>query len=79
MNINGYSYKRYPDSKGGQVHVVETHHGRFEAGSKEDADRLAWMADCAYEHTRERAEERRQIALEEQRKALAFTDNRRGA
>ena len=79
MNINGYSYKRYPDSKGGQVHVVETRHGRFEAGSKEDADRLAWTAEVAYEQAKIRAEDRRQIALEEQRKALAFTDNRRGA
>ena len=77
MEINGYSYKRFPDSKGGQVHVVETRHGRFEADSKEAADRLAWMAECAYQHQQERAEARRQIAREEQAAALAFTDNRR--
>ena len=70
MELNGYSYKRFPDACGRQVHVVETRHGRFEADSKEAADRLAWMAECAYQHKAEREDERRQMMLDEQLQEL---------
>lgn len=76
MQLSGYTYKRFPDSKGGQVHVVETRLGRFQSDSKEGADRLAWMAERADQLAAERREELAQIAREEQAAALAFTDAR---
>jgi hypothetical protein len=76
MELNGYSYKRFPDHKGGQVHVVTTRLGRFQGTTKDEADLAAYMAERAHQHRLEQAEAHRQMVLEEQRAALAFTDAR---
>lgn len=70
MELNGYSYRRYPDANGRQVHVVTTRHGRFTGTTKDEADLAAHMAQRAYEHRAEQAEARRAMVLEEQRAAL---------
>jgi len=77
MNEHGYTYKRFPDSKGRQVHVVETGFGRFEGESYHDAMSRALEAQRALDLAAERADRLRQIAREEQAMALAFTDSRR--
>jgi hypothetical protein len=82
MELQGYTYRRYPDGKGKQVHVVECwidgRQCRFEADSKERVDTLALMAFNTARYQAERAEEHRQMRLEEQRKVLDFTDARGG-
>ena len=73
------NYRRYYNSEGRRhCHVVETRHGRFEAGTKIEAELLAQVAESAYKLSRERAENFRQIALEEQRLALDLNESRRG-
>jgi len=77
VTTHGYTYKRYPDGKGRQVHVVETRCGRFEGQSQQEAMTLALDAERAADLAAERADRLRQIAREEQEMALAFTDSRR--
>ena len=72
------NYRRYYNSEGRRhCHVVETRHGRFEAGTKIEAELLAQVAESAYKLSRERAEAHRQMVLEEQRNVLYFNESRR--